>query len=70
MVTVMSIGSKAYTQTTSAEENNDLLQRQAIATGVDLSFLVISIFVVIGFILALFIKEHRDVNNANTRKVS
>lgn len=69
MVTVMTIGTKVYTQNARGIENKELLQRQAIANGVDYSFIVISVFVVIGFSIALFIKENRDVNEINTRKV-
>src|SRR5699024_7324671 len=60
MVTVMTIGTKVYTQNARGIENKELLQRQAIANGVDYSFIVISVFVVIGFSIALFIKENRD----------
>lgn len=69
MVTVMTIGTKVYTQNARGIENKELLQRQAITNGVDYSFIVISVFVVIGFSIALFIKENRDVNEINTRKV-
>ncbi|MEX5964026.1 hypothetical protein AB6G37_04245 [Staphylococcus ureilyticus] len=69
MVTVMTIGTKIYTQNARGIENKELLQRQAIANGVEFSFIVISVFVVIGFIIALFIKENRDVNEFNMRKV-
>lgn len=69
MVTVMTIGTKVYTQNARGIENKELLQRQAIANGVDYSFIVISVFVVIGFSIALFIKENRDINEINTRKV-
>lgn len=69
MVTVMTIGTKVYTQNARGIENKELLQRQAIANGVDYSFIVISVFVVIGFSIALFIKENRDVNEIKTRKV-
>ncbi|PTG42306.1 MFS transporter [Staphylococcus cohnii] len=69
MVTVMTIGTKVYTQNARGIENKELLQRQAIANGVDYSFIVISVFVVIGFSIALFIKENRDVNEIHTRKV-
>lgn len=69
MVTVMTIGTKVYTQNARGIENKELLQRQAIANGVDYSFIVISVFVVIGFSIALFIKENRDVNEIKTRKI-
>ncbi|GEQ02874.1 hypothetical protein SCO02_13150 [Staphylococcus ureilyticus] len=65
----MTIGTKVYTQNARGIENKELLQRQAIANGVDYSFIVISVFVVIGFSIALFIKENRDVNEIKTRKV-
>ncbi len=64
MVTVMTIGTKIYTQNARGIENKEL-----IANGVEFSFIVISVFVVIGFIIALFIKENRDVNEFNMRKV-
>ena len=67
MVTVMTIGTKVYTQNARGIENKELLQRQAIANGVDYSFIVISVFVVIGFSIALFIKENRDVNEIKTK---
>ncbi|WP_210124183.1 hypothetical protein [Staphylococcus sp. GDK8D64P] len=65
----MTIGTKIYTQNARGIENKELLQRQAIANGVEFSFIVISVFVIIGFIIALFIKENRDVNEFNMRKV-
>ena len=36
-----------------------MIQRQAIAAGVDLSFAVVSVLVFIGLIIACFIKENR-----------
>ena len=41
----------------SAHASKELLQRQTVAAGVDVSFALVTGFVVIAFILALFIKE-------------
>lgn len=69
IVTVMTMRTKVYTQKARGIENKELSQRQAFANGVGFSFIVISAFVVIGFIIVLFVKENRDVNEINTRKI-
>ncbi|MFW3559441.1 MDR family MFS transporter [Staphylococcus caprae] len=57
MVTFMSIGAKWLGPSSSAHASKELLQRQTVAAGVDVSFALVTGFVVIAFILALFIKE-------------
>ncbi|RIL72130.1 DHA2 family efflux MFS transporter permease subunit [Staphylococcus devriesei] len=59
MVTFMSIGAKLLTTSSSASTNSGVLQRQSVAAGVDLSFAIVTVFVIIGFIFSLFIKEER-----------
>lgn len=69
MVTIMSIGSKNFAPNPSANESQAMIQRQAIAAGVDLSFAVVSVLVFIGLIIACFIKENRTETKVNTREV-
>ena len=69
MVTIMSIGSKNFAPDPSANESQAMIQRQAIAAGVDLSFAVVSVLVFIGLIIACFIKENRAETKMNTREV-
>ncbi|GEQ05611.1 MDR family MFS transporter [Staphylococcus gallinarum] len=69
MVTIMSIGSKNFAPDPSANESQAMIQRQAIAAGVDLSFAVVSVLVFIGLIIACFIKENRAETKVNTREV-
>ncbi|MCD8845363.1 MDR family MFS transporter [Staphylococcus gallinarum] len=69
MVTIMSIGSKNFAPNPSANESQAMIQRQAIAAGVDLSFAVVSVLVFIGLIIACFIKENRAETKVNTREV-
>ena len=57
MVTIMSIGSKNFAPNPSANESQAMIQRQAIAAGVDLSFAVVSVLVFIGLIIALLLSE-------------
>ena len=49
--------------------NHEILQRQSVAIGVDLSFAIVTGLVIIGFIFSLFIKEerHYNKNSTNTR---
>ncbi|PTK88631.1 MFS transporter [Staphylococcus gallinarum] len=69
MVTIMSIGSKNFAPNPSANKSQAMIQRQAIAAGVDLSFAVVSVLVFIGLIIACFIKENRAETKMNTREV-
>ncbi|MCD8857592.1 multidrug efflux MFS transporter [Staphylococcus gallinarum] len=69
MVTIMSIGSKNFAPNPSANESQAMIQRQAIAAGVDLSFAVVSVLVFIGLVIACFIKENRTETKVNTREV-
>lgn len=57
MVTFMSIGSKWIGPSSSAHASKELLQRQSVAAGVDVSFALVTGFVVVAFLFALFIKE-------------
>ena len=68
MVTFMSIGAK-YSALVLRSSNHEILQRQSVATGVDLSFAIVTGLVIIGFIFSLFIKEerHYNKNSTNTR---
>ena len=69
MVTFMSIGAKILITGSSASSNHEILQRQSVAAGVDLSFAIVTGLVIIGFIFSLFIKEerHYNKNSKNTR---
>lgn len=69
MVTFMSIGAKILSTGSSASSNHEILQRQSVAAGVDLSFAIVTGLVIIGFIFSLFIKEerHYNKNSKNTR---
>lgn len=67
MVTFMTVGSKMFAPAPSAHESKDLIQRQALAAGVDFSFAIVTGLIVIGFILALFIREDREA--VNTREI-
>ncbi|RIP37544.1 DHA2 family efflux MFS transporter permease subunit [Staphylococcus gallinarum] len=69
MVTIMSIGSKNFVPDSNANETQAMIQRQAIAAGVDLSFVVVSILVFIGLVIAFFIKEGRTETKSNIREV-
>lgn len=69
MVTIMSIGSKNFVPDSNANETQAMIQRQAIAAGVDLSFVVVSILVFIGLVIAFFIKEDRTETKGNIREV-
>ena len=62
MVTFMSIGAKILSTGSSASSNHEILQRQSVAAGVDLSFAIVTGLVIIGFIFSLFIKEERHYN--------
>lgn len=69
MVTIMSIGSKNFVADSNANETQAMIQRQSIAAGVDLSFVVVSILVFIGLVIAFFIKEDRTETKGNIREV-
>ncbi|MEB8209800.1 DHA2 family efflux MFS transporter permease subunit [Staphylococcus succinus] len=69
MVTIMSIGAKNLAPKPFPNESKSLIHREAVAAGVDLSFAVVSVLVIIGFILAFFIKEKEEKPSVNTRKV-
>lgn len=45
-----------------------MIQRQTVAAGVDVSFALVTLFVVVAFSFALFIKEPRN-KNKNIREV-
>ena len=68
MVTFMSIGAKWISPASSTHTSKEVLQRQSVAAGVDVSFAMVTVFVIIAFILALFIKEPSK-NSHNIRKV-
>lgn len=71
MVTFMSIGAKLLTTNSAASSSKEIMQKQSVATGVDLSFAVVTLFVVIGFIFSFFIREDRKNTKQfkNTRDI-
>lgn len=54
MVTFMSIGAKILSTGSSASSNHEILQRQSVAAGVDLSFAIVTGLVIIGFIFFIY----------------
>ena len=69
MVTFMSIGAKYSALVLQQVRTMKYYKRQSVATGVDLSFAIVTGLVIIGFIFSLFIKEerHYNKNSTNTR---
>ncbi|WP_226386238.1 MDR family MFS transporter [Staphylococcus sp. Marseille-Q1834] len=69
MVTFMSMGAKLLSPDSTQHVSKEVLQRQSVAAGVDLSFAIVSVLVIIGFVFSLFIKEDRHLSqkNKNTR---
>lgn len=67
MVTFMTVGAKIFAPKPTAHESKDLLQRQAIAGGVDFAFAIVAVLVVIGLIMAWFVREDRTT--VNTREI-
>lgn len=57
MVTFMSIGAKILSTGSSASSNHEILQRQSVAAGVDLSFAIVTGLVIIGFIFFIYQKR-------------
>ncbi|MCC8990906.1 MAG: MFS transporter, partial [Staphylococcus sp.] len=68
MVTFMSMGSKWLGSTIATSGSKEMIQRQTVAAGVDVSFALVTLFVVVAFSFALFIKEPRN-KNKNIREV-
>ncbi len=60
MVTFMSMGSKWLGSTIATSGSKEMIQRQTVAAGVDVSFALVTVFVVIAFCFALFIKESKN----------
>ena len=67
MVTFMSIGAQ-WVVSSSEHASKEMIQRQSVAVGVDVSFALVTVFVIIAFVLALFIKEPNHLTH-NSRKV-
>lgn len=67
MVTFMSIGAQ-WVVSSSEHASKEMIQRQSVAAGVDVSFALVTVFVIIAFVLALFIKEPNHLTH-NSRKV-
>ena len=67
MVTFMSIGAQ-WVVSSSNHASKEMIQRQSVAAGVDVSFALVTVFVIIAFVLALFIKEPNHSTH-NSRKV-
>ena len=67
MVTFMSIGAQ-WVVSSSNHASKEMIQRQSVAAGVDVSFVLVTVFVIIAFVLALFIKEPNHSTH-NSRKV-
>ena len=57
MVTFMSMGSKWLGSTIATSGSKEMIQRQTVAAGVDVSFALVTLFVVVAFSFALFIKN-------------
>ena len=68
MVTFMSMGSKWLGSTIATSGSKEMIQRQTVAAGVDVSFALVTLFVVVAFSFALFIIEPRN-KNKNIREV-
>lgn len=69
MVTLMTIGSELFKPDPNQHASATMVERQATANGVDLSFMVISVLVIIAFIAALFIKEQSTPKQPNAREL-
>ena len=67
MVNFMSIGDQ-WVVSSSNHASKEMIQRQSVAAGVDVSFALVTVFVIIAFVLALFIKEPNHSTH-NSRKV-
>ena len=67
MVTFMSIGAQ-WVVSSSEHASKEMIQRQSVAVGVDVSFALVTVFVIIAFVLALFINESNHLTH-NSRKV-
>lgn len=63
MVTLMSIGAKWIQSSISQETSKVVAQRQAVAAGVDLAFMVVTAFIIIAFICSFFIQEKKTTNS-------
>lgn len=59
MVTLMSIGAKWIQSSISQETSKVVAQRQAVAAGVDLAFMVVTAFIIIAFICSFLFKKRR-----------
>ena len=57
MVTMMSIGAKWIQSSISQEASKVVAQRQAVAAGVDLAFMVVTAFIIIAFICSFLFKK-------------
>lgn len=66
MVTLMSVGAKLFGPSMSEGLSKTVAERQSVAAGVDLAFMVITGFVIIAFIFSFFIKQNKP---KNTRKI-
>lgn len=70
MVALMTTGAKAFAPKPHAGTSKELLQREAVARGVDLSFGVITILVIIGLIVGLFVRDKEKGSKApNVREI-
>ncbi|POF46604.1 MFS transporter, partial [Staphylococcus pseudintermedius] len=67
MVTLMSLGAGLYQPDASVSKT--MIQREAMAHGVDLAFYVTSGFLLIGFILSFFIHDKGKKERGNQRHV-
>lgn len=65
MVTLMSFGAKVFQPPHADSLSKEMIQRQSVAAGVDISFMLVSALIVVAFILALFIRDPRSRKNTS-----
>lgn len=72
MVALMTLGTRTFAPNPNEVASKELFHREAIARGVDLSFGVVTVIVLIGFIIGLFIRDRikgETKKQMNARKI-
>ncbi|CPN25021.1 multidrug resistance transporter [Staphylococcus aureus] len=67
MVTLMSFGAKIFSSTSPSHLTATEIKQQSIAIGVDISFAFVAVLVMAAYVIALFIREPKEIES-NRRK--
>lgn len=67
MVTLMSFGTKIFSSTSPSHLTATEIKQQSIAIGVDISFAFVAVLVMVAYVIALFIREPKEIES-NRRK--